>query len=119
MFGLQALLGIKFNFFNFIALPLTFGIAVDYSINFYQRYRLEGPGHIIHALETTGGAVFLCSLTTIIGYAVLIIADNQALASFGYLAIVGEITGLSSALLFLPVLIQIMEDRKRKKGPKP
>ena len=117
MFGFQALLGIKFNFFNFIALPLTFGIAVDYSINFYQRYRLEGHGHLIHALETTGGAVFLCSLTTIIGYAVLIIADNQALASFGYLAIVGEITGLSSALLFLPILIQIMEDRKRKKGP--
>jgi len=117
MFGLQALLGIKFNFFNFIALPLTFGIAVDYSINFFQRYRLEGPGHIVHALETTGGAVFLCSLTTIIGYAVLIIADNQALASFGFLAIIGEITGLSSALVFLPTLIQIMENRKRKNSP--
>jgi predicted RND superfamily exporter protein len=116
MFGLQALLGIKFNFFNFIALPLTFGIAVDYSINFFQRYRMEGPGHVIHALETTGGAVFLCSLTTIIGYAVLIIADNQALASFGFLAIVGEITGIFSALFFLPVLLQIMENRKSKKG---
>jgi predicted RND superfamily exporter protein len=45
------------------------------------------------------------------------IADNQALASFGFLAIIGEITGISSALLFLPVLIQIMEDRKRKNSP--
>ncbi|MBI2974117.1 MAG: MMPL family transporter, partial [Deltaproteobacteria bacterium] len=33
MLGIMALLKIRLNFFNFIALPLTFGIGVDYSIN--------------------------------------------------------------------------------------
>jgi hypothetical protein len=35
-----------------------------------------------HVIKTTGGAVGLCSLTTVIGYLTLIIAKNQALVSF-------------------------------------
>ncbi|MEK6706696.1 MAG: MMPL family transporter, partial [Bdellovibrionota bacterium] len=31
--------GIKINFLNFIALPITFGIGVDYGVNIFQRYR--------------------------------------------------------------------------------
>lgn len=110
--GFQSVFGIKYNFFNFIALPLTFGITADYALNLYRRYQLEGPGSLPLSLETTGGAVFLCSLTTIIGYAVLLTADNQALNSFGALAITGEITGLTSAILFLPVLTRLTERGK-------
>ena len=48
--------------------------------------------------------VILASLTTIFGYATLLIADNQALASFGSLAIVGEVTCLITALVMVPAL---------------
>ena len=46
----------------------------------------------------------LCSATTILGYISLLIADNQALASFGRLAIVGEVTCLVAALVLVPAL---------------
>ncbi len=105
MGALMPLFHIKINFFNFIAIPTTFGIGVDYGVNIYQRYKLEGAGSLPKVLRTTGGAVLLCSITTIIGYATLIIAKNQALVSFGWIGILGEITCLAAALVFVPSLL--------------
>lgn len=112
MGGALAIFGIKLNYFNFIAIPVTFGIGVDYAVNMFARYKLEGRNSILSVIKTTGGAVTLCSITTIIGYSVLIIAKNQALVSFGIVAILGELTTLFAALVFLPVTIILMERKK-------
>jgi predicted RND superfamily exporter protein len=109
MAGAAALAGVRINFLNFIALPLTFGIGVDYAINVYLRHRLEGPGRIVETLRATGGAVALCSLTTTIGYASLLLADSQALRSFGALAILGEVACLAVALVVLPAWLLLGE----------
>ncbi len=105
MLGLVALFKIKLNFFNFIALPLTFGVAVDYVVNMILRLSKDRLHGLEHAFRHTGIAVVLCSLTTTIGYAVLIVANNQALASFGILAILGEIACLLAAILLAPALL--------------
>ena len=112
MFGAIALFDLKINFFNFIAIPTTFGIGVDYGVNIYQRYSLEGRGSIPKVLKTTGGAVALCSLTTMIGYFTLVIAKNQALVSFGWIAILGELTCIVAALIFVPALVILLEKRR-------
>lgn len=112
MMGLVALFNVKQNFFNFIAIPITFGIGVDYGVNIYQRYKLEGKGSLPKVLATTGSAVALCSLTTLIGYATLIIAKNQALVSFGWIAILGELGCLACALLFIPALVSKFETKR-------
>ncbi len=62
-------------------------------------------------MRATGGAVALCSLTTIIGYGALLIADNQALRSFGEMAILGELACLSAALIGLPAYLVLRERR--------
>jgi uncharacterized protein len=113
MGGLIALFNIKINFFNFIAIPTTFGIGVDYGCHVFQRYRLEGRGAMPKVIKTTGGAVALCSLTTVIGYLTLIIAKNQALVSFGWVSIMGELTCLTAALLFMPAVINRLEAKGR------
>ena len=100
MLGAAAALSVKTNFLNFIALPITFGIGVDYGINVYLRARASSDP--ARAVETTGAAVALCSLTTIIGYGALLVADNQALRSFGEVAILGEVFCLAAALVGLP-----------------
>jgi uncharacterized protein len=112
MVGGMAAIDEKMNLFNFVALPMTFGIGVDYAINIYQRYLEEGRGSIEKVLRRTGGAVFLCSLTTIIGYFTLIMADSNALVSLGGLAILGEFTCLGTAMLALPAFITLMERRR-------
>ncbi len=103
----------KINFLNFIALPITFGIGVDYGVNIFQRYRLEQSTGILNVLRQTGGAVMLASLTTIIGYGSLIIASNQAFVSFGTLAIVGELTCVFAAVVSLPAFLWYIEQQKK------
>ncbi len=112
--GPAAMMGMKLNFLNFIAIPITFGIGIDYAVNIFSRYRLDGPGSMEHAVASTGGAVALCALTTIIGYSSLLIADNQALVSFGWLANLGEFASLTSALVVLPTLVTRLEQRRAR-----
>jgi predicted RND superfamily exporter protein len=107
--GLAGGLGLRLNMLNFIALPITFGIGVDYATNIFQRRRLDHAGAIADVVRTTGGAVALCSLTTIIGYSSLLIARNQALISFGVLADLGELACLAAALFPLPALLRWRE----------
>ena len=109
MTGAMTLLHQKLNFVNFAVLPITFGIGVDYAVNLYQRYRQSGS--VEEALSSAGGAVALCSATTIIGYATLVTADNQAIQSFGLTAVIGEITCLSAALFALPALLSLLDRR--------
>ncbi|MEI6092548.1 MAG: MMPL family transporter, partial [bacterium] len=113
MGGTVAFLDIKLNFFNFIAIPLTFGICVDYGANIYLRYKQEQSISI--SLNTIGQAILLCSLTTVVSYLTLITAKNQALVSFAYLALVGEITGMIGAFIVLPAIVVSLNKIEAKK----
>ena len=63
--GAAAGLDVRLNFLNFVALPLTFGIGVEYSINLYDRVRRLGD--IRQSLQSVGGAIAACSMTTMLG----------------------------------------------------
>jgi len=100
--GFAAFARVRLNFLNFVTFPITFGIGVDYAVNVVQRWRADGPGSLARVLRETGGAVGLCSLTTIIGYGSLLVADNRALQGFGLLASLGEVACVTAALVALP-----------------
>jgi hypothetical protein len=104
--GLSMALRVKLNFANFIAYPITFGIGVDYSVNVVSRYVKDGATDILRAIATTGGAVALCSATTIIGYSSLLLAQNRGLVLFGLLAVLGEVCCLAAALVALPACVR-------------
>ncbi|HEY4394953.1 MAG TPA: MMPL family transporter, partial [Polyangia bacterium] len=111
-------LGIKINFVNFIAFPITFGIGVDYAVNVMARYLRDGSKDIVAAVRGTGGAVGLCSLTTVIGYSSLLVAQNVGLFLFGLLAVLGEVTCLVSAVVVMPsVLLLVQRWRKKEQHP--
>ncbi len=110
--------GMKINFLNFIALPITFGIGVDYGVNIFHRYREEGGENIVRVIRHTGGAVALCSLTTVIGYGSLLLAKSRAFVSFGLLAVFGEFTCILAAILALPAFLLLLH-RYRRKKPEP
>jgi predicted RND superfamily exporter protein len=103
---------VRINFLNFAALPITFGIGVDYGVNVMQRYHADGSTNILGALRTTGGAVVLCSLTTTLGYFALIGSHNQAIRSLGVVAVVGEISCILAAMLVLPAVWYLAERRR-------
>jgi predicted RND superfamily exporter protein len=105
LFAASMVLGVKINFCNFIAFPITFGIGVDYSVNVMARYVQDGGKDPAAAVQRAGGAVALCSLTTILGYSSLLLAQNRALYLFGLLAVLGEICCLSTALITMPAVL--------------
>jgi len=119
MVGATFLFGIKVNYANFAAFPITFGIGVDYAVNIMARFRQErarrprdalpaDPAHVVERVVlSTGGAVTLCSLTTVIGYSSLLLAKNHALFLFGAVAVIGEVSCLFAALLALPALLLV------------
>jgi predicted RND superfamily exporter protein len=111
--GATMLLHLKINFCNFVAYPITFGIGVDYAVNVMTRYVQDGERDVTGAVRSTGAAVGLCSLTTIIGYSSLLLAKNRALYLFGATAVLGEIACLTTAVVALPALLVFLDRTKR------
>jgi predicted RND superfamily exporter protein len=113
MVAMCALLDLKVNFLDFIALPITLGIGIDYAINVAHRYVTGTTPDIRTTLRTSGSAVFVCSLTTMIGYGSLLVSDNLAIRGFGAASLLGEVTCVLSALVLVPALLGMSGRRGR------
>jgi predicted RND superfamily exporter protein len=117
MAGAMALMGMRLNFLNFIAFPIAFGNGVDYAVNVVRRYAddvekgADRRAAVRAAVESTGGAVILCSLTTVIGYVSLHTSSNQALNSFGMATAISEVTCLAAAVIALPAVLHLVSGR--------
>ena len=111
LLGAVAYFNLKVNFLNFVALPITMGIGVEYATNLWARCQaaMGQPGGLSLPviLRETGAAVSLCSLTTIIGYGSLLLSQNRALQSFGKVACLGEVTCLFAALVVIPAIAKL------------
>ena len=104
MIAVCALAGLKINFLDFVALPITLGLGIDYAINVAER---AGQTAARSALRSTGGTVLVCSLTTMIGYASLFASDNLAIRGFGLASFIGEVTCVLAALAIVPAVIAV------------
>ncbi len=114
MGALLYLRDVKINFLNFIAIPITIGIGVDYAINLVHRWRIQGRGQVPLIVRETGGAVVLCSMTTTLGYLALLQSVNPGVRSFGLTAVFGEITCLLAVVVVLPAILISIERRAGK-----
>ena len=103
-----AVLGLRVTFLDFVALPITLGLGVDYTINLvHDRRAARSADPAEAALRGSGSAVFVCSLTTIIGYGSLLVSDNQAIRAFGTASLVGEICCLATAMIVAPAILAV------------
>ena len=101
--ALCALLDVRVNFLDFVALPITLGLGVDYAINIAH----PQDGMTLNAkqmLRSAGASVFVCSLTTMIGYGSLLVSENLAIRSFGIASLIGEVSCVTAALIVVPAL---------------
>jgi hypothetical protein len=105
------LFGVKLNFFNMVVLPAILGIGNDAGVHMVHRYREEGRRSIWTVLRSTGEHVTMGTLTTMIGFGGLLLSFHPGLNSMGTLAALGLGTTLIAAIVFLPALLQWMEDR--------
>ncbi|MDX2092088.1 MAG: MMPL family transporter [Kofleriaceae bacterium] len=112
MVAVCAVAGLKINFLDFVALPITLGLGIDYAINVADR---AAGGDPRAALRSTGGTVFVCSITTMIGYASLLVSDNLAIRGFGLASLVGEITCVLAAFVIVPAIVALPFTREQER----
>jgi hypothetical protein len=111
MLGSMSLFGIRIHFVNAVILPMIIGMGIDNNVHLMHRY-LEGRRRDAgHALRTTGRAMAMCSLTTMLGFGSLVTARYQALSTMGWVTILGMGFCLIAALCFLPTLLILWKEK--------
>jgi predicted RND superfamily exporter protein len=110
MLLIMEVFGLKLNFYNMVVLPAILGIGNDAGVHMVHRYREEGKRSLWTVLRSTGEHVTMGTLTTAIGFSGLLLSFHPGLNSMGTLAVVGLGTTLAAAIVFLPGLLQWMED---------
>lgn len=112
MLFLMEVLDLKLNFYNLVVLPAVLGIGNDAGVHLVHRYREQGRGALRALLRSPGEHVAMASLTTMVGFGGLLLSFHPGLRSIGELAVVGIGATLVAALVFLPALLQWIEDRQ-------
>lgn len=114
MLGLMDIFGWKINFINMVVLPVVFGYGISSGVYIYRRY-LES-GSVMIAVKYTGMALIGSSVTTLIGWASLLISGHRGLVSMGMLALFGISAAMIISLTLMPALLQFVENlRKHEK----
>lgn len=90
-FAIQAWLGVEINLFSIMGTFLIIGIGVDYAI--FYRHGHDHP-------QVVGMALFLCMMSTLLGFGLLSFSQTYAIHSFGLTVLFGVIFSFIYATLF-------------------
>lgn len=89
-FAVQAWLGVEINLFSIMATFLIIGIGVDYAI--FYRHGHDHP-------QVVGMALFLCMMSTLLGFGLLSFSHTYAIHCFGLTVLFGVIFSFIYATL--------------------
>lgn len=101
---------------------LMIGLGVDYAIHLTSRYReeigdgLTVDGSMTGAVTSVGVALFLATVTTVIGFLTNVFNPVPALRDFGILSAVGILVSFVLMLTFLPAVRLILDRGAERKG---
>ncbi len=116
-FGLMGYLGVPLSMATMAVLPVLFGLGIDYSIQFHNRYQEEVIGSksvsaaITASISRMFPTVLIALVSTIIGFITLYISEVPMVRHFGLMLSVGMIFCFVIALFFLNSIILVNERR--------
>lgn len=109
--GIMDLVGVQFNLANLVILPLILGIGVVNGIHIIHRYREETDKSIPVLSKSTGQAVVLSSLTTMIGFGSMMVADHQGIFSLGLVLTIGVGSCLVASITIVPAVLKLSTEK--------
>lgn len=102
-FGIMGLLGVPLNPANMIVLPLVMGIGIDDGVHVLHDFRHQkGPYRLSSA---TAAAIVMTTLTTMLGFGTMMLADHRGLESLGRVLTIGIFSCMFMALIPLTALL--------------
>ncbi len=114
-FGIMGLLGVPLNAANLIVLPLVLGIGIDDGVHIIHDFRkfYQGKG-VYRITPSTSMSVILTSLTTILSFGTLMLAQHRGLQSLGLVLVIGTTCCWLSSLLILPAVLNLFFSKKNR-----
>jgi hopanoid biosynthesis associated RND transporter like protein HpnN len=106
--SVMALLDVDLNMANLIILPLFLGIAVDDGIHMVHRMFETPEAAKAPLAHSTGKAIVLTSLTTIVGFGSLMVARHNGIFSLGLLSVLAVSCSLVASLVVLPLILRFL-----------
>lgn len=111
MVGFMNLAGINLSIMTVIGLPLIVGIGIDDGVHVMHRWKNEGPGRIRTVFASTGKAILLTSLTTMLAFGSMVFSIFPAWGLFGGALFLGVAACFLTTVGFLPGIL-VWFDRK-------
>lgn len=117
-FGIITLTNLELSPLVVAAMPMLIGLSVDYSLHISNRItEFEEEGYTIKegirkTYHTTGVAVLLSAVTTMIGFAALLIAPLSPIRMLGLLLIIGIASAFFLSLTIVPCIVLIFHYKK-------
>lgn len=109
MVGLMKLFGMQFTVMNIMGLPMIIGIGIDDGVHIVHRWLAEGKGHIRTVFASTGKAILLTSLTTMLAFGSLMFSIWRGFASLGSALFIGVGACFLTTVLILSGIIGYSE----------
>jgi hopanoid biosynthesis associated RND transporter like protein HpnN len=110
--GIMALCGVPLNPANMIAFPLILGVGADNGTHVLHDFLCQRHRQHYALSSAMGRGVMVKALTTIIGFATLLISHHRGLASLGLVLTIGVTCCMMTALVFLPALLRVTSRRR-------
>ncbi len=114
MVGLMHLTGMQLTIMNVMALPIIIGIGIDDGVHIIHRWKHEGKGRVQTVFSSTGKAIFLTSLTTMLAFGSLIFSVFRGFGHLGGAMFLGVGACFLTTVIILPGLIGLIERKKIK-----
>ncbi len=111
MVGIMQLFGDKLDVMNVMAIPLIIGIGIDDGVHIIHRWKREGPGSERVVFASTGKAILLTSLTTMLAFGSLVFSIWRGYGSLGTVLLIGVGACFLTTILFIPGIIGWIERR--------
>jgi len=105
MVGTMEMSGLQITLLNIMAIPMIIGIGIDYGVHIVHRYQIEGNSSHKKVFASTGRAVFLTSITTMVGFGSLWFATYRGLGSMGIALFIGVGTCFLATVFVIPALL--------------
>ncbi|MBN2415971.1 MMPL family transporter [bacterium] len=112
MVGLMKLTGQQFTVLNVMGLPMILGIGIDDGVHVVHRWVSEGKADIFRVFASTGKAILLTTLTTMLAFGSLIFSIWRGFGQLGAALFVGVGACFLTTVLFLAAFMGFAGNRR-------